>query len=155
MTDIDTTTTAAAPPPQSDDGLTTGPARRRVIEVAAVAAAVALAATVGLAVLRPDPDTFCTRVHDLPSIATLGDDGTPSAALHADAAALEQVAAAAPDGATAQAARILADHQARLGQVVAGASSSDEIVTDVQALDPASLESARDTLDRAIAQHCS
>jgi hypothetical protein len=126
------------------------PARRRVIEVA-----VALAATVGLAVLRPDPDTFCTRVHDLPSIATLGDDGTPSAALAADATALEQVAAAAPDDATAQAARALADHQARLGQAVAGASSSDEIVTDVESLDPASLASARDTLDRAITRRCS
>jgi hypothetical protein len=148
-------------PPQ-DDADTAGAVRGRgdgrwLAALVAVGLAL-LVPTIGLRLLLPHESAFCTQVGELPSVSTsLEEDGTPGPAMVRYARALDGVAAAAPDGGTSAAARLLADHEARVGAAISGASSSTRVATDVSDLDstdPAALASARTTLDAAVHTHC-
>ncbi len=129
--------------------------RRWALQAALVALAALLVVGAGVAVWPNRGDAFCDRVAELPSIASVGEDGTPSTALVASAEAYDQVAAAARSPEAAQAARTLGAHQRQLGDAVAGASSSSEVVEQVQTLDQADLAGATATLDEQIARRCS
>jgi hypothetical protein len=133
-----------------------GRSRRRVpVQAALVALAALLVVGAGVAVWPNRADAFCERVAELPSVASVGEDGTPSSALLVNAEAYGRLAEAAGDEAVAAAARTFAAHQRSLADAVAGASSSSEVVEQVQSLDQDDLARATATLDDEIARRCS
>jgi hypothetical protein len=133
-----------------------GSLRRRVpVQAALVAVAALLVVGAGVAVWPNRSDSFCDRVAELPPITQLGSDGTPAEGLRASASAYGRLADAAGDEAVAAAARTFAAHQHSLADAVAGASSSGEVVEQVQALDQDDLARATATLDDEIARRCS
>ncbi len=145
-TDPDPSEAAPAAAPRGSEG--------RWLAALVVLGLVLLVPTVGLRLLLPHGDAFCDRVGDLPSVSSsLEEDGTPGPAMVAYAQALDRLADVAPDRATADAARQLADHEREVGQLVSGVSSSSDVATsvsDVDGTDPSALTTARTTLDRAI-----
>jgi hypothetical protein len=129
--------------------------RRWAVQAALVGLAALLVVGAGVAVWPHRSDSFCDRVAELPSVASLGDDGTPAAALAASADAYDGVAEVAPSAEVERAARTLGAHQRRLADAVAGDSSSSEVVEQVQTLDQADLAGATATLDDELARRCS
>jgi hypothetical protein len=125
------------------------------VQAALVALAALLVVGAGIAVWPNRGDAFCDRVAELPSIASVGGDGTPSAALAASAAAYDRVAAVAGSPEVERAARTLGAHQRQLADAVAGASSSSEVVEQVQAVDQDDLAGATAMLDDEITRRCS
>lgn len=129
--------------------------RRWAVQAALVALAALLVLGAGVAVWPNGGDTFCDRAAELPSIASLGDDGTPATALVASADAYDRMAEVAPSSEVERAARALGAHQRQLADAVAGDSSSSEVVEQVQALDRQDLAEATTTLDDELARRCS
>jgi hypothetical protein len=123
-----------------------------------VIALVLLVPTIGLRLLIDREPPFCENLRELPALrSSLDQDGTPGPALIRSAELLDDAAAHAPDDGTAAAARLLADHERRVGEALRGQSSSREVVDEVVALDdadPGALAAAADTLDRAIRRRC-
>jgi hypothetical protein len=129
--------------------------RRWAVQAALVALAALLVVGAGVAVWPDRGDSFCDRAAELPSVASLGDDGTPAAALAASADAYDRMAEVAPTSEVERAARTLGAHQRQLAEAVAGDSSSSEVVEQVQALDRQDLAEAITTLDDELARRCS
>lgn len=101
-------------------------------------------------------DSFCTRVTNLPDVMeSVSKSGSPASGFFDSADKLESVASAAPDPATADAARQLASTQRTLGEALAGSSTNSTLVNAVAAAATADVAAAQAQLNSTIAAKCS
>lgn len=100
-------------------------------------------------------ESFCTKVAGLPDVmGSVAKSGSPANGFIDYANKLDDVASAAPDPATAEAARTLASTQRAIGEAIGNAATSETVASAVMAAATADATAAQVELSATIATKC-